>query len=58
MWGYPFTLWLFILVSAWFVVNAFFTQPVPSLMALAIIATGIPAYRLLNRGRSTHSPIL
>lgn len=49
MWGYPFTLWLFILVSAWFVVNAFFTQPVPSLMALAIIATGIPAYRLCRK---------
>jgi hypothetical protein len=42
-------LWLFILVSAWFVVNAFFTQPVPSLMALAIIATGIPAYRLCRK---------
>jgi APA family basic amino acid/polyamine antiporter len=44
MWGYPYTLVLFQLVSVWFVVNAFVTQPVPSLAALAIVATGIPMY--------------
>jgi APA family basic amino acid/polyamine antiporter len=49
MWGYPLTLWLFVLVSVWFVANAFITQPVPSLMALAIIATGIPAYLLWRK---------
>jgi APA family basic amino acid/polyamine antiporter len=49
MWGYPFTLWLFVLVSVWFVVNAFITQPTPSLMALAIIASGVPAYLLWRK---------
>ena len=44
MWGYPYTLVLFQLVSVWFVVNAFVTQPIPSLAALAIVATGIPMY--------------
>lgn len=49
MWGYPFTLWFFLLVSVWFVVNAFATQPGPSLMALAIVATGIPAYLIWRK---------
>jgi APA family basic amino acid/polyamine antiporter len=44
MWGYPVTPWLFVLVSVWYVVNAFLNETVPSLMALAIIATGIAAY--------------
>ena len=44
MWGYPYTLWLFVVVSVWFIVNAFITQPGPSLLALVIIATGIAAY--------------
>src|SRR5207248_11180700 len=39
MWGYPYTLLLFMVVSVWFVANAFITQPVPSLAALAIAAT-------------------
>ena len=44
MWGYPWTLWLFVAVSVWFIVNAFVTQPLPSLMALAIVASGVIAY--------------
>lgn len=44
MWGYPYTLVVFMLVSVWFVANAFATEPRPSLMALGIIATGIPMY--------------
>ncbi len=44
MWGYPYTLGVFMLVSVWFVANAFATEPRPSLMALGIIATGIPMY--------------
>jgi APA family basic amino acid/polyamine antiporter len=46
MWGYPYTLWAFLVVSAWFVVNAFATQPLPSFMALGIIAAGAAAYGL------------
>ena len=49
MWGYPYTLWLFILVSVWFIANALCTQLVPSLMALVIILTGVPAYLLFRR---------
>jgi len=53
MWGYPYTLWLFILVSVWFIANAFVTQLVPSLMALVIILTGVPAYLLFRRSPQT-----
>ena len=44
MWGYPVTLWLFVVVSVWFMVNAAVTQPGPSLMTLAIVASGVVAY--------------
>jgi APA family basic amino acid/polyamine antiporter len=44
MWGYPYTMWSFVVVSAWFIANAFATQPLPSLMALAMIASGAFAY--------------
>lgn len=44
MWGYPYTLIVFVGVSIWFVVNSFVTQPIPSFCALAIAGSGIPAY--------------
>ena len=46
MWGYPWTLGLFLAVSVWFMLNELITEPAPSLMAFAIVATGILAYRL------------
>jgi APA family basic amino acid/polyamine antiporter len=49
MWGYPVTLWLFVVVSVWFMVNQLATQPGPSLMTLAIVASGILAYWLWRR---------
>jgi APA family basic amino acid/polyamine antiporter len=49
MWGYPYTLWSFVVVSVWFVVNSFITQLQPSLMAFAIIATGVAAYRIWRK---------
>ena len=49
MWGYPYTLWAFIAISVWFIINALFTQPRPSLMALIIIATGIAAYQIWRK---------
>lgn len=44
MWGYPYTMWLFVGVSVWFVVDAFLAQPWPSFMAFVIIASGLLAY--------------
>ncbi len=46
MWMYPYTLWLFVLVSVWFIINAFVTESWPSLMALVVIVTGVGAYRI------------
>ena len=44
MWGYPTTLWLFIAVSVWYLVDAFVNQPKTSLIAVAISVAGIPFY--------------
>src|SRR5216117_2806051 len=49
MWGYPYTLWLFVAVSIWFMVNALVTQLRPSLMAFVIVATGVLAYWIWRR---------
>ena len=49
MWGYPFTLWIFLAVSGWFIVNAFESQRWPSLMTLLIIATGALAFWIWRR---------
>ncbi|TAM83806.1 MAG: amino acid permease [Acidobacteria bacterium] len=44
MWGYPYTMCLFVGVSVWFVVDAFLAQPWPAFMAFVIIASGVLAY--------------
>jgi len=49
MWGYPWTLWLFVAVSVWFIADAFVTQPLPSAMAFVIVASGVGAYRIWAR---------
>jgi APA family basic amino acid/polyamine antiporter len=54
MWGYPWTLWLFVAVSLWFMADALVTQPGPSLMAAAIVAAGVVAYGIWrSRASST-----
>jgi len=49
MWGYPYTLWLFVAVSVWFMADALVTEALPSLMAFVIVATGVVAYRMWSR---------
>jgi APA family basic amino acid/polyamine antiporter len=44
MWGYPVTVYAFLVVSAWFLADAMVNQPVPSLMAFVIAAAGVPFY--------------
>jgi APA family basic amino acid/polyamine antiporter len=49
MWGYPFTLWLFLAASVWFMVNAFLAEPWPSFMAFVIVASGVLAFWIWRR---------
>jgi APA family basic amino acid/polyamine antiporter len=51
-WGYPWVPALFILASALLVINTLIERPVESLIGLAFIATGLPAYAWWRR----HSP--
>jgi APA family basic amino acid/polyamine antiporter len=44
MWGYPVTPVIFVAVATWFVANTLISRPGPSLIGLAFIASGIPAY--------------
>lgn len=53
MWGYPVTPILFLVITAWFLVNMLITRPVPALAGVALIATGVPVYFVWGkRGRS------
>lgn len=49
MWGYPVTLWVFVAVSLWFLLDALANQPKVSLIALALAAAGVPSYLLWRR---------
>ncbi len=47
-WGYPFVPAVFVLLSAWLLVNTFREQRTDSLWGLVLVGTGIPAYFLWN----------
>ena len=49
MWGYPYTLWAFLIVSAWFMADAVVTQPQTSAIAIGVAAAGIPFYLIWRR---------
>ncbi|HTX33392.1 MAG TPA: amino acid permease [Bryobacteraceae bacterium] len=49
MWGYPYTLWVFVAVSVWFMADELVTQPRPSLMAFLIVGAGVLASRIWRK---------
>jgi APA family basic amino acid/polyamine antiporter len=49
MWGYPVTPVIFVAVATWFVANTLISRPGPSLIGLAFIASGVPAYYAWRR---------
>ena len=49
MWGYPWTLGVFVASSVWFMADTVVTQPLPSAMALGIVAAGGLVYRVWRR---------
>lgn len=49
MWGYPYTVWVFVAVSVWFMLNALVTDPLPSVMGFVIVILGAVAYRVWRR---------
>lgn len=51
MWGYPYTLWAFVIVSVWFMADALVNQPKTSLIAFGIAAAGVPFYLVWRRKR-------
>jgi len=56
MWGYPYSMWAFLAVSAWYMVDAIVNQPKASLMAFAVCAAGIPFYLYWRAKSRTVSP--
>jgi APA family basic amino acid/polyamine antiporter len=53
MWGYPWTLWSFVAVSVWFMLNALVTQTVPSLLAFVIVGAGVGVYWIWLRPKTS-----
>lgn len=51
VWGYPFVPFLFIIVCLAMLCMTFINQPKEALIGLALIATGLPLYWYLNRGK-------
>ena len=52
VWGYPITPAAFVAITCWFLLNMILTRPTPSLVALVLIASGIPVYLLWTRRQS------
>ena len=54
-WGYPVVPALFLVVTAFLLVNTVVTSPVNSLVGLALIALGLPVYALFSRWQAAAS---
>jgi APA family basic amino acid/polyamine antiporter len=57
-WGYPIVPALFLLATAWLIINTLFTAPTQTLIGIGIIALGLPVYeyfqrRAANSGKKT-----
>jgi APA family basic amino acid/polyamine antiporter len=50
-WGYPVVPILFLVVTAWLILNTLWTNPVPNLLGLGMIAAGLPIFWYYNRRR-------
>lgn len=48
-WGYPVLPALFLLATAWLIINTIITTPTQSLIGLALIALGLPVYSYFRR---------
>jgi APA family basic amino acid/polyamine antiporter len=51
VWGYPVVPMLFLAAMTLLIVNTVVERPVESLVGLGLVATGLPAYLVLRRGR-------
>jgi APA family basic amino acid/polyamine antiporter len=51
VWGYPFVPIIFLLVSAWLIIQTIYNTPRQSLIGLALMSLGLPVYLILDRHR-------
>ena len=50
-WGYPYVPVLYLLISAWFLVQVFRSNPLESMAGVGLMAIGIPVYWLFQRSQ-------
>jgi APA family basic amino acid/polyamine antiporter len=53
--GYPIVPLLFVMVAVWLLINTLSTNPVESVVGLALIALGLPVYYWQRRHRPSFS---
>ena len=56
-WGYPVVPALFLLVTAWLLINTLFTTPVQALAGIALMIAGVPFYFLFARRRAASAEL-
>jgi APA family basic amino acid/polyamine antiporter len=57
VWGYPWVPIAFVVASATIVVNRLISDPVDSVIGLAIVAAGIPVFYLSSRGAAVRDSL-